>query len=567
MSSYLPPSENLSSFNPTVFIGGGSASTDGVSLQTADSRYLKKSGGILTGGISTPSILLDGTDINTTINLKAPINDPTFTGTVSGISKSMVGLSNVDNTSDANKPVSSATTTQLNLKAPLDAPTFTGTVSGISKSMVGLSNVDNTSDANKPVSSATTTQLNLKATINAPTFTGTATFNELTLPGDKTLQLGDSVAGCSLIYNTSEGGKIENNEYDLTLKSTAEKVLIDGATGIELEPNTGSVQINGNCSMNGTFTTSTAMNTANINVDPGGVITLGSGSSAGYLQVKQTSASGNTFLKHIGTTGNMFIDCEANVFLRVVQSGSNINQIKLQNSSTNQYVLLYSNGTIAMRTDRDGNGNNPGIRTDVLYFNDDAARIHYGEQTENNLEWYGQRTSGTLSNIHIWRFNSNGGSSGVDFRNLSGDNNCAIRALSYTNISDDRIKENETPITDATTILNKLNPVTYDEYDNMEKTNTPFSNVGFVAQHLYYDVPELRQMVRLNQDENGDDITPLELPQGEIETTADIQEEDYETTLNWGGGEISVNYLYLIPYLVKSIQELNQRIQDLENQI
>jgi hypothetical protein len=38
--------------------------------------------------------------------LKAPINNPTFTGTVGGITKAMVGLGNVDNTTDALKPVS-----------------------------------------------------------------------------------------------------------------------------------------------------------------------------------------------------------------------------------------------------------------------------------------------------------------------------------------------------------------------------------------------------------------------------------------------------------------------------
>jgi hypothetical protein len=120
----------------------------------------------------------------------------------------MVGLGNVNNTSDANKPVSNATQTALNAKATLNnpqftgtissnkflvdatgnltafsltsnnnltctdvlysggtsltstigklatlsGPTFTGTVNGITKSMVGLSNVDNTSDVNKPVS-------------------------------------------------------------------------------------------------------------------------------------------------------------------------------------------------------------------------------------------------------------------------------------------------------------------------------------------------------------------------------------------------------------------------------
>jgi len=42
----------------------------------------------------------------------------------------------------------------LDLKANLASPTFTGTVNGITKSMYGLSNADNTSDANKPVSIA-----------------------------------------------------------------------------------------------------------------------------------------------------------------------------------------------------------------------------------------------------------------------------------------------------------------------------------------------------------------------------------------------------------------------------
>lgn len=57
----------------------------------------------------------------------APIASPTFTGTVSGITKAMVGLANVDNTSDANKPVSTAQQTALDLKANLASPTLTGT--------------------------------------------------------------------------------------------------------------------------------------------------------------------------------------------------------------------------------------------------------------------------------------------------------------------------------------------------------------------------------------------------------------------------------------------------------
>ena len=71
----------------------------------------------------------------------------------------MVGLNHVDNTSDINKPVSTATRTALELKANLANPTFTGNLDGITKAMVGLSNVDNTSDVSKPLSTATQTSL------------------------------------------------------------------------------------------------------------------------------------------------------------------------------------------------------------------------------------------------------------------------------------------------------------------------------------------------------------------------------------------------------------------------
>lgn len=186
--------------------------------------------------------------ITNALALKAPLANPNFTGTVSGITKDMVGLSNVDNTSDANKPVSTAqaaansvvannaatdatskanaaeaaaiaaaaadattkantaeanakaytdteisdldssVTSALNLKAPLASPTFTGTVSGITKAMVGLGNVDNTSDINKPVSTATQTELDLKAPLASPALTGTPTAPTAAL-GTKTTQV------------------------------------------------------------------------------------------------------------------------------------------------------------------------------------------------------------------------------------------------------------------------------------------------------------------------------------------------------------------------------------------
>jgi hypothetical protein len=69
------------------------------------------------------------TETNSALALKANLASPTFTGTVSGITSTMVGLGNVDDTSDLNKPVSTATQTALNLKANIASPAFTGNVS------------------------------------------------------------------------------------------------------------------------------------------------------------------------------------------------------------------------------------------------------------------------------------------------------------------------------------------------------------------------------------------------------------------------------------------------------
>lgn len=70
----------------------------------------------------------DVTNLQAALDLKAPIASPTFTGTVSGVTKAHVGLGNVDNTADTSKPVSTAQQTALNLKANIASPTFTGTV-------------------------------------------------------------------------------------------------------------------------------------------------------------------------------------------------------------------------------------------------------------------------------------------------------------------------------------------------------------------------------------------------------------------------------------------------------
>ena len=56
MSAYLPPTDNLPNFNPSVFQSGDDT---GITLSEADSRYVKKSGSIMTGSLSTPALLVN----------------------------------------------------------------------------------------------------------------------------------------------------------------------------------------------------------------------------------------------------------------------------------------------------------------------------------------------------------------------------------------------------------------------------------------------------------------------------------------------------------------------------
>lgn len=89
------------------------------------------------------------------------------------LTKGTVGLAFVDNTSDADKPVSSAAQTVFNSKQDvLVSGTSIKTLNSssllgagdfvLTKTSLGLANVDNTSDADKPVSTAAQTALNSK---------------------------------------------------------------------------------------------------------------------------------------------------------------------------------------------------------------------------------------------------------------------------------------------------------------------------------------------------------------------------------------------------------------------
>jgi hypothetical protein len=105
--------------------------------------------------------------------------------------------------------------TSINLKANIESPTFTGTVSGITKAMVGLGNVDNTADLDKPVSTATQAALDLKA--NA-----TDVSTALALKANAA----DVTTALDLKVDKVTGKALSTNDY-----TTAEKTKLAAITG------------------------------------------------------------------------------------------------------------------------------------------------------------------------------------------------------------------------------------------------------------------------------------------------------------------------------------------------
>jgi hypothetical protein len=229
-----------------------------------------------------------------------------------------------------------------------------------------------------------------------------------------------------------------------------------------------------------------------------------------------------------------------------------------------------------------------------------------------------------------------------------------------TSASDDRLKENEVLVTNATDTLMKLRPEIYDKKPDFVSTETSTwqKESGLIAQDLWYGAPELRHLVKLGTHTDvevfdyepiiypplvsGVDISGVEYkiieipfsarvddsgnlidasgnlmlidasgnpidasgnqipPKTEIITidnrpkskcvlktvntpvdpatiidipvSPDVQQDPDYTALGWGDTPASVNYIGLIPYLIKSIQELKaesdaqkERIRILEN--
>ena len=97
----------------------------------------------------------------------------------------------------------SALTTAVSLKAPIASPTFTGTISGITKAMVGLSQVDDTSDILKPISTATANSIS--SAINTAATDATAKSNNAIAVSTPSTHMGTGGAAHAEATNIASG--------------------------------------------------------------------------------------------------------------------------------------------------------------------------------------------------------------------------------------------------------------------------------------------------------------------------------------------------------------------------
>lgn len=261
----------------------------------------------------------------------APIASPTFTGTVSGITKSMVGLGNVDNTTDANKPISTATQTALDAKQA----TLNGT--GFVKSTAGTISYDNstyltTSTAAStylPISNPTAT-----GTLTAPTIANTLGANFATTSGN----VGIGTASPLTRLHVKWTGANNDGLYTPSIIATDGKTIGDGIGLAFYGHNSGNNEKNYG-SLNYFITNpTTGAESSELTIR-----TLNGGSTGDRIKL---TSSGNTL---IGTTTDAGYKLDVNGTARVtgnVSIGTTLNTRTLQvHTTTNNVNFEAANNT------------------------------------------------------------------------------------------------------------------------------------------------------------------------------------------------------------------------------
>jgi hypothetical protein len=255
------------------------------------------------------------------------------------VTKTQVGLSNVPNTDAtqrANHTGNQAISTVTNLQSSLDAKaassdltSHTGNTSNphnVTKAQVGLSNVDNTSDASKPVSTATQTALNGKAatahTHIPADVTNLAeyiqdTVASLLVAGSNVTLTYDDGAGTLTVAATGGGGGGGDGETN-----TASNV---GSTGVGIfkQKNGVDLQFKKIQAASGKITVVAHANGDNVDIDLGSVAIA---DISGLQAALDGKAASGDLTSHTSNTSNPHSVTKAQVGLSNVDNTSDANK-------------------------------------------------------------------------------------------------------------------------------------------------------------------------------------------------------------------------------------------------
>jgi hypothetical protein len=357
-----------------------------------------------------------------------------------------------------------------------------------------------------------------------------ANFSGLTVWNNTTNATGVSSTINLPVFNGSAGGVIQEignsvDGYRLNIYQDQGSGVITFGTG------------GNNERMRITSTGTVGIGTSTITSGAGWTPTLVLNATSAALVVKGVNGQENSF----GTSNGLYIDCLGN------STGTN-NNIIFRNTSSNSSF----SSTERMRIDSSGNvgigTSSPSGRLDVrtaaltsatvarfsrsdaavsadIYYDGSDGCMSFGTTTNHPIAF-------DTNNTERMRITSGGevyiaGTTDQGAYNLQCNGTGVWGAGAYVNGSDERIKDDITPLDSGLDVVAKLNPVTYKYKEDWSKDQS--IQTGFIAQEL---------------------LTALE---GKNYVDGVVQQ---------GGQYMSVAYQNIIPILTKAIQELKAQLDE-----